>query len=210
MWKHNDHLMTGFVYQRIISMYVINSKQARGFQHPLPPRCHHAATTPLLPPPHCAPTHSQRKLQSAPTPPVGSQHSYEPTVKPHILPHGMDFHSGKGVVRGRRGQQLGFAVIWGMPGTAGRAHHAPITWYGKKSPSYGMNIPLRSQFVLKPMDLVGRGPCTRRVCEGVGVRCVLKVGQQSLDPKRGTGAAVRHRSSEAARQQAACGSEVAR
>ena len=51
-------------------------------------------------------TCQQEKLHSAPTPPVGSQHSCQPTVKLHILPHSMDFSSGNGVVR----QQLGFTV----------------------------------------------------------------------------------------------------
>ena len=44
-------------------------------------------------------------------PPAGSRHSCQPTVKLHILPHGMKFSSGKGVVRGCGGQQLEFALM---------------------------------------------------------------------------------------------------
>ena len=52
----------------------------------------------------------------APTPPVGSRRSCQPTVKLHVLPLVWILpQSGKGVwygmvVRGRRGQQLGFAL----------------------------------------------------------------------------------------------------
>ena len=38
----------------------------------------------------------QEKVQSAPTPPVGSQHSCQPTVKLHILPLVWVFPLGKG------------------------------------------------------------------------------------------------------------------
>ena len=56
------------------------------------------------------PLGAQRQLQSDPTPPVGSQYSCQPTVKLHILSLVWIFTSWKGVVRGRRGQQLGFAL----------------------------------------------------------------------------------------------------
>ena len=46
--------------------------------------------------------------QNAPTPPVGSQHSCQPTVKLHILPLVWIFPLGKGSI-GRRGQQLVFS-----------------------------------------------------------------------------------------------------
>ena len=48
--------------------------------------------------------------ERAPTPPAGSQHSCQPTVKLYILPLVWGFSSGEGVVRGRRGQQLEFAA----------------------------------------------------------------------------------------------------
>ena len=47
-------------------------------------------------------------LQSAPTPPVGSQHSCQPSKTPYVNPS-MHVSSWEGVVRGRRGQQLKFA-----------------------------------------------------------------------------------------------------
>ena len=44
-------------------------------------------------------------------PPAGSRHSCQPILKLHILPHSMNFSSGKGVVRGCEGQQLEFALM---------------------------------------------------------------------------------------------------
>ena len=44
-------------------------------------------------------------FMSAPTPPVGSRHSCQPTVNLHILPLVLRFSSGKGVVRGHRGRR---------------------------------------------------------------------------------------------------------
>ena len=52
----------------------------------------------------------QRQLQSTPAPPVGSQHSFQPTVQLHTLPLAWISPSGNGVVRGRRGQQLEFTL----------------------------------------------------------------------------------------------------
>ena len=65
----------------------------------------------------------QGNLQSARAPPVGSRHSCQPTVKlsPYITPS-MNVSSGKGVVRGRRGKQLGFALPC-APTTRPTAHH---------------------------------------------------------------------------------------
>ena len=57
------------------------------------------------------PTHAQGTLQSAPTPPVGSQHSCQPTVKLHILPLVWIFTLGKGWYGGTGGQQLKFACM---------------------------------------------------------------------------------------------------
>ena len=57
----------------------------------------------------------QGTSQSAPTPPAGSQHSCQPTVNSMYYPS-MDVSSGKGVVRGRRGQQLEFALQLSEPG----------------------------------------------------------------------------------------------
>ena len=54
-------------------------------------------------------TADQETLQSPPPSPVGSQHSSAHSKTPHIT-HSMDFSSGKGVVRVRRGQQLEFAL----------------------------------------------------------------------------------------------------
>ena len=53
----------------------------------------------------------QGKLQR-PHAPMGSQQSCQPTVKLYVLiTPSMDFSSEKGVVRGRRGQQLGFTLM---------------------------------------------------------------------------------------------------
>ena len=63
----------------------------------------------------CAPKSHQGTLQSAPHAPGGvaafmSAHSKTPYITPS-----MDFSYGKGVVRGRRGQQLEFALRMGQP-----------------------------------------------------------------------------------------------
>ena len=51
------------------------------------------------------------QYRAPPCPPAGSQYSCQSIVKLHILPRAsMGFLSVHGVVRGRRGQQLGFAL----------------------------------------------------------------------------------------------------
>ena len=52
---------------------------------PLPAHFRHQVVAPACSP--IAHHPSQGKLQNAPTPPVGSQYSCQPTVKLHVLPH---------------------------------------------------------------------------------------------------------------------------
>ena len=95
-------------------------------------------------------------FMSAPTPPVGSQHSCQPTVKLHMLPLVWIFSSGKGLVRGRRGhrgQQLGFALPvpetsklnMGEGGGAGpcwaQVHQAPYSWLLTAAPGWAQWLP---------------------------------------------------------------------
>ena len=69
---------------------------------------------------HCYYTDACRcalmKIQSIPTPPVGSRYSCESTVKLHILPLIWNFPCGKGVVRGRRAQGAAAGLYLGAAG----------------------------------------------------------------------------------------------
>ena len=64
---------------------------------------------------------SRQNTERPPTPPVGSQHSCQPTVKTLYHPLVWIFSSGKGVVWRHRGQQLGFACLYTSTFASSRA-----------------------------------------------------------------------------------------